>query len=88
MYPISEELKEEDKTKMVIKRSISNITKGADLLKPKPNLEYVIAAIVGVGVLMVVYKGGQMLFDRFTTFGQAYNPYAPKPDWSAALGII
>jgi hypothetical protein len=73
---------------MVIKRTISGITKGADLLKPKPNLEYVVAAVVGVGVLMLVYKGGQILFDRFSAMGQSYNPYAPKPDYAAALGII
>ena len=73
---------------MVIKRGITNITKGADLLKPKPNLEYVAAAIVGVTVLLIVYKGAQMVFDKFSTVGQSYNPYAPKPDYAAALGII
>jgi hypothetical protein len=73
---------------MVVKRTISNITRGADLLKPKPDLQYVMAAVVGVGVLMLVYKGGQMLFDKFTMMGQSYNPYAPKPDYKNALGIV
>ena len=73
---------------MVVKRALSNITRGADLLKPKPDIQYVVAAIVGVGVLMIVYKGGQMLFDRFQLFGQSYNPYAPKPDYKSALGIV
>jgi len=73
---------------MVVKRTLSNITRGADLLKPKPDLQYVIAAVVGVGVLMLVYKGGQILFDRFSLMGQSYNPYAPKPDYKAALGIL
>jgi hypothetical protein len=73
---------------MVIKRTISGITKGADLLKPKPNVEYVVAAIVGVGVLMLVYKGAEMAFAKFSSMGQSYNPYAPKPDYATALGII
>ena len=73
---------------MVVSKTLSNITRGADLLKPKPDLQYVIAAIVGVGVLMMVYKGGTMLFERFQMFGQSYNPYSPKPDYKAALGII
>jgi len=73
---------------MVVSKTLSNITRGADLLKPKPDLQYVIAAIVGVGVLMMVYKGGTMLFEQFQLMGQSYNPYAPKPDYKAALGIV
>jgi hypothetical protein len=73
---------------MVVKKTISNISRGADLLKPKPDLQYVVAAIVGVVVLMVVYKGAQMGFDKFAMMGQSYNPYAPKPDYKAALGIV
>jgi hypothetical protein len=73
---------------MVVKRTISSITRGADLLKPKPDLQYVVAAIVGVGVLMLVYKGGQIVFDKFTMMGQSYNPYAAKPDYKDALGIV
>ena len=73
---------------MVVKRTLNNITKGADLLKPKPSLEYVMAAIVGVGVLMLVYKGAEMAVAKFSSMGQSYNPYAPKPDYAAALGII
>jgi hypothetical protein len=73
---------------MVVKKSLSNITRGADLLKPKPDLQYIMAAIVGVGVLMLVYKGGIILFDKFSMMGQSYNPYAPKPDYKAALGIV
>jgi hypothetical protein len=73
---------------MVVKKTLSNITRGADLLKPKPDLQYVVAAIVGVVVLMIVYKGAQMGFDRFAMMGQSYNPYAPKPDYKDALGIV
>ena len=73
---------------MVIKKTISSVTRGADLLKPKPNVEYVVAAIVGVTVLLLVYKGAQMAFDKFSMMGQSYNPYAPKPDYKSALGII
>jgi hypothetical protein len=73
---------------MVVKKTLSNITRGADLLKPKPDLQYIMAAVVGVGVLMLVYKGGIILFDKFSMMGQSYNPYAPKPDYKAALGIV
>ena len=73
---------------MVVKKTISNITRGADLLKPKPDLQYLIAAVIGVTVIMLAYKGGQMLFDKFSMVGQSYNPYAPKPDYKNALGII
>jgi len=73
---------------MVVKKTLSNITKGADLFKPKPDLQYIIAAVIGVTVIMMAYKGGQMLFDRMSMVGQSYNPYAPKPDYKAALGII
>jgi len=73
---------------MTVKKTLGGITRGADLLKPKPDLNYVIAAIVGVGVLMLVYKGGEILFDKFSMMGQSHNPYAPKPDYKAALGIV
>jgi hypothetical protein len=73
---------------MVVKKTISNITRGADLLKPKPDLQYIIAAVIGVTVIMMAYKGGQMLFDRMAMMGQSYNPYAPKPDYKDALGIV
>ena len=73
---------------MVVNKTLSNITRGADLLKPKPDLNYVVAAIVGVVVLMLVYKGAQIGFDKFAMMGQSYNPYAPKPDYKAALGIV
>jgi hypothetical protein len=73
---------------MVVKKTLSNITRGADLMKPKPDLQYVIAAVVGVTVIMLAYKGGQMLFDKFSMVGQSYNPNAPKPDYKAALGIV
>ena len=73
---------------MVVNKTLSNITRGADLLKPKPDLNYVVAAIVGVVVLMLVYKGAEMAFDKFSMFGQSYNPYAPKPDYNVALGIV
>ena len=69
---------------MVVTKTLSNITRGADLLKPKPDLQYVVAAIVGVVVLMLVYKGAQIGFDKFAMMGQSYNPYAPKPDYKAA----
>ena len=73
---------------MVVKKTLSNITRGADLLKPKPDLQYIVAAIIGVSVLMLAYKGGIILFDKFSMIGQSYNPYAPKPDYKAALGIV
>ena len=73
---------------MAINKTLSSITRGADLMKPKPDLQYVVAAIIGVGILMLVYKGGEIIFDKFTMMGQSYNPYAPKPDYKAALGII
>ena len=73
---------------MAINKTLSNVTRGADLLKPKPNLEYVLAAIVGVSVLLLVYNGAQMVFEKFQMMGQSYNPYAPKPDYKAALGIV
>ena len=73
---------------MAVKKTLSGITRGADLLKPKPDLDYIIAAIIGVGVLMLVYKGAEIVFDKFTMVGQSYNPYAPKRDYKAALGIV
>ena len=88
VHPISEDIKRGGKTKMVVTKTLSNITRGADLLKPKPSLDYVVAAIVGVGVLLLVYNGAQIIFDKFTMIGQSYNPYAPKPDYRASLGIV
>lgn len=73
---------------MVVKQTLSNVTRGADLLKPKPDLQYIIAAVIGVTVMMMAYKGGQMVFDRMSMVGQSYNPYAPKPDYKNALGIV
>jgi hypothetical protein len=73
---------------MVVKQTLSNITRGADLLKPKPDVQYIIAAVIGVTVMMMAYKCGQIVFDRMSMVGQSYNPYAPKPDYKNALGIV
>jgi len=73
---------------MVVKRTLSSVTRGADLMKPRPDLQYVAAAVIGVTVLLLVYKGGSVLAERVEGMIQARNPNAPKPDWAASLGIL
>jgi len=70
-----------------IKGALKGMTKGADLLHPKLNLGYVLAAIVAVAVLLGVWKGGGLLYSKVGKITQGLVPKAEAPDWEARLGI-
>lgn len=72
---------------MAIKGALKGMTKGADLLHPKLNLGYVLAAIVAVAVLLGVWKGGGYLYGKVSKVTQGLIPTADAPDWEAKLGI-
>lgn len=72
---------------MAIKGALKGMTKGADLLHPKLNLGYVLAAIVAVAVLLGVWKGGGYLYGKVSKVSQGLIPTADAPDWEAKLGI-
>jgi hypothetical protein len=72
---------------MAIKGALKGMTKGADLLHPKLNLGYVLAAIVAVAVLLGVWKGGGYLYGKVSKVTQGLVPSADAPDWEAKLGI-
>ena len=72
---------------MAIMRKLKGVTKGADLLHPKLNLGYILAAIVAVAVLLGVWKGGGYLYGKVSKVTQGLVPTADAPDWEARLGI-
>lgn len=73
---------------MAIKRSLSDVTKGADLLKPELNITYIMAATVGVVVLMVVWKLGSTIFARGGSFVESRVSGVPTTNFKTALGIV
>lgn len=73
---------------MAITRTISNVTRGADLLKPQLNIAYIAAATVSIVVLLFVWKMGTLIFAKGGTFVQGRIPGAATPDYNAALGIV
>lgn len=73
---------------MTVKRSLSSLTAGADITKPQLSLQYVIAATVGVAVLMLAMKLGGAIFNKGSTLVQGHLPGSPTPDYRAALGIV
>jgi len=73
---------------MAISKTISNVTGGANLLSPQLNLTYIIAATVGIVVLLFVWKAGTTIYDKGSKAVQARVPGGETPDLAAALGII
>jgi hypothetical protein len=73
---------------MAITRTLSDVTKGADLLKPQLNIAYIAAATVSIVVLLFVWKMGTLIFAKSETFVEGRIPGAAIPDYKTALGII
>ena len=72
---------------MAIKKALRGISGGADLLRPKLSLGYIVAAVVAVAVLLGVIAGGRYLYAKAGKIGQGLMPKAEMPDWEAKLGI-
>lgn len=72
---------------MAISKTISTVTRGADLLKPQLNLSYLAAATVSIVVLMFIWKAGNYVFDRGSKLVQGNIPGVKTPDYVTALGI-
>jgi hypothetical protein len=72
---------------MAITKTISNVTRGADLLKPQLNITYLAAATVSVVVLMFVWKMGNYVFDKGGRMVQGNVPGMNTPAFAQALGI-
>jgi hypothetical protein len=75
---------------MAIKKTISNLGGGADLLRPQMNLTYIAAATVGIVVLLFVWKMGGLIFAKGTGFVESRIPggKAVTIDYKEALGIV
>ena len=72
---------------MAIKKALRGMTGGADLLRPKLSLGYVVAAIVAVAVLLGVWAGGKALYAFVGRKAQGLIPQAESVDYKAKLGI-
>ena len=72
---------------MAIKKALRGMTGGADLLRPKLSLGYVVAAIVAVAVLLGVIAGGKYLYGKAGSVAQGLIPSAESVDYKAKLGI-
>lgn len=60
---------------------------GANLLRPKLSLGYVVAAVVAVAVLLGVIAGGKWLYAKVGSVAQGVIPSAESVDFKAKLGI-
>jgi len=74
--------------KMTITKTLSSVTRGADITKPELSLQYVVAATVGVAVLMLAWRMGGLIFNKGSTLVQGHIPGTATPDYRAALGIV
>jgi len=72
---------------MAIKKALRGMTGGADLLRPKLSLGYIVAAIVAVAVLLGVITGGKWLYAKAGKVAQGVIPQAENVDYKARLGI-
>jgi hypothetical protein len=75
------------KRKMAIKKALRGAMGGADLLKPKLSLGYIIGAIVAVAVLIFVVTGGKWLYAKARKLSEGVVPNAAKPDLRGKLGL-
>lgn len=73
---------------MTIKKSLENISGGAELNKPEATINYLIAATIGFVVLMAAWRMGDLIFARGSTFVQGRVAGVPTTDFKAALGIV
>ena len=72
---------------MAIKKALKGMTGGADLLRPKLSLGYIVAAVVAVAVLLGVLAGGKWLYAKTGKVVQGVIPQAESIDYKAKLGI-
>jgi hypothetical protein len=73
---------------MTVKKSLESITRGADMTKPELTANYLIAATIGIVVLMAAWRMGDLIFSRGSTFVQGRVTGVPTTDFKAALGIV
>jgi len=73
---------------MAIKKALRGVTGGADLLRPKLSLGYVVAAMVAVAVLLMVWGGGKYIFSKGKSVAQGLLPESTgSGDLEAELGL-
>ena len=70
-----------------MKKYLGKVTGGADLLRPKLSIGYIVAAVVAVAVLLGVIAGGKWLYARAGRLAQGLIPTAENVDYKAKLGI-
>jgi hypothetical protein len=73
---------------MTISKQLKNVTGGAELTKPELTANYLIAATIGIVVLMAAWHMGDLIFSRGSTFVQGRVAGVPTTDFKAALGIV
>jgi hypothetical protein len=73
---------------MTIGKALKNVSRGAELTKPELTVNYLIAATIGVVVLMAAWQMGNMIFSRGSTLVQGRLTGVPVTDYRAALGIV
>ena len=72
---------------MTLKKAIRGATGGADLLKPKLSLGYIVAASVAVAVLILVIGLGKWGYAKTRKLSEGLIPSAAKPDLRGKLGL-
>lgn len=73
---------------MTISKTLSNVSRGADITKPELSINYVLAATLGVIVLLAAWHMGTAIFNKGSTVVQGKIPGVATTDFKAALGII
>ena len=70
-----------------MKKYLGKVTGGANLLRPKLSVGYIIGAVVAVAVLLAVIAGGKWVYARAGRLAQGIIPSAENVDYKARLGI-
>jgi hypothetical protein len=73
---------------MTIGKTLKVVSGGAELTKPELTINYLIAATVGIVVLMAAWRMGDLIFARGSTLVQGRLTGVPTTDFKAALGIV
>jgi hypothetical protein len=73
---------------MTINKVLKDVTRGAELTKPELSINYLIAATIGVVVLIAAWQMGNAIFSKGSTLVQGRLTGVPVTDYKAALGIV
>ena len=70
-----------------MKKYLGKLSGGADLLRPKLSIGWVLMGVFSVVALLAVIAGGKWVYERAGRLAQGVIPSAENVDYKARLGI-